>query len=52
MEQFYFGLSEETQQSVDAVFIGEMFRLFYNQNKNMLDAMANSSQKWGDDGFG
>ncbi|KAA0067857.1 hypothetical protein E6C27_scaffold2484G00700 [Cucumis melo var. makuwa] len=41
MEQFYFGLSEDTQQTVDAVFVGGMLRSSNNQIKTTLDTMVN-----------
>ncbi|KGN53801.1 hypothetical protein Csa_014772 [Cucumis sativus] len=52
IEQFYFGLSRDTQQFVDAVFIGGMLRLSCNHIKTTLDAMVSNSQEWRDNEFG
>lgn len=51
MEQFYFGLSRDIQQSVDIVFIGGMLRSSYNQIKTTLDDMTSNIQEWRDDSF-
>lgn len=45
MEGFYFGLSKDTRQSADSLFIGGILRSSYNQIKAMLDSMANNSQE-------
>ncbi|KAA0045021.1 hypothetical protein E5676_scaffold8046G00030 [Cucumis melo var. makuwa] len=51
--RFYFGLSEDTQQTVGAMFVGgEMLRSSYNEIRGTLDGMTNNSQEWKDDGFG
>lgn len=42
MKVFYFGLSENAQQTVDALFVGGMLK----------SSMASNSEKWNDDGFG
>lgn len=51
MEVFYLWLSKDIEQTVDAMFVGEMLRSSYNEIKSMLDSMANNSEEWDDDGF-
>ncbi|KGN44484.1 hypothetical protein Csa_015918 [Cucumis sativus] len=52
MEVFYFGLSKDTHQLVNTLFVGGMLRSSYNQIKATLDSMSNNSQEWDDIGFG
>lgn len=52
MEQVYFGISRDTQRSVDVVLRCGMLRSSYNQIKTTLDAMASNSQERRDDDFG
>ncbi|TYK21909.1 hypothetical protein E5676_scaffold494G00470 [Cucumis melo var. makuwa] len=44
-EQFYFGLSKDTQQFVDAVFTGGMLRSSYSQVKTALNTKPNNSNE-------
>ena len=47
-----FGLTNDTQQSVDTLFLGGMLRSSYNQIKTTLNSMANNDLVWKDNGFG